>query len=167
VVAYFDTSYLVKLFLPETGTDRAKELLAAANVISTSLISYAEMGSALARQKREGWITEDKQRVLMAEFRDNWVKFNRIGISEQLVARASELADIHSLKGADSIHLASALQFAKAGRGIEVLFATADERLRKGAVMEGLAIPAEYSYEGGKPGTAREKKVKWGKGKKK
>jgi len=163
VVAYFDTSYLVKLFLPENGTDTAKELLASADAVSTSLISYAEMGSALARQKREGSINEATQNKLLAEFRANWIRFERIGLTEKLVARAGELADIYSLKGADAIHLASALEFAKAGNGIKVLFATADEKLRKGAVREGLSIPAKYGYEGGKPGTVGEKKMKWGK----
>ena len=166
MVAYFDTSYLAKLYFPEPNSDHAQILLDSADRSVTSLITYAEMGSALARRRREGNINEARHHSLINEFRKDWMVFTRISVTETLVEHAAELAGLYSLKGADAIHLASALHFAKAGRGFEVIFATADEKLRKGAVKEGLAIPAEYGYEGGKPGTVGEKKRKWGKKKK-
>lgn len=167
MVVYFDTSYLAKIYLLEPGTELAREIQASVGDKATSPITYVEMAAALSRQRRDGALSDNEYHRLLTEFRSDWPKLVKIEINEELVRHAGDLASKYALKGADAIHLASALEFSKAGKGIKVLFATADEKLRRGAVLEGLVTPGDYHHEGGKPGMVGEKKRKWGKDRRK
>lgn len=53
MIVYIDTSDLVKLYVEETGSERIKDIIQNATVISTSIVAYAEARSAFARKQKE------------------------------------------------------------------------------------------------------------------
>ena len=57
MIVYFDTSALIKLYVDELGAKSAREAAVAAELIATSMLTYAEMRSAFARKRRFGEIT--------------------------------------------------------------------------------------------------------------
>lgn len=53
MIVYIDTSDLVKLYVEETGSERIKDIIQNATVISTSIVAYAEARSAFARKQKK------------------------------------------------------------------------------------------------------------------
>ena len=50
MIAYFDTSALVKLYVSEAHRDRVLALRDASPVLATVIVNYAELPSAFARR---------------------------------------------------------------------------------------------------------------------
>jgi uncharacterized protein len=65
-----------------------------------------------------------------------WSATRPVELRTEVERHAGELAQLHSLRGADAVHLASALTVPK----LELIVAVWDKRLRAGALAEGLAI---------------------------
>lgn len=65
-----------------------------------------------------------------------WAATRAVELTEPITTHAGELADLHALRGADAVHLASALAIGAA----DTLFAAWDKRLRSGAEAAGLQL---------------------------
>jgi hypothetical protein len=52
VTLYLDTSSLVKLWVEEAGSNDARDLVAQAAVVATSMVAYPETRAARARLRR-------------------------------------------------------------------------------------------------------------------
>jgi predicted nucleic acid-binding protein len=109
VIIYFDTSALVKRYVAEAGSEVALTLWASATELAASQILYAEMTATFARKRRE----QPGSAVLLDQaqqaFRDDWEGIHRIPVDDAVNRRVDVLLSQHPLRGADSIHLASAL----------------------------------------------------------
>ncbi len=137
---YLDTSSLIKQYLQEPGTDMVKRLVAEASSVATSLVSYVETRSALARGQRAGRLNAPEHARAVAGFETDWRRYTTIDVAPQLVQLAGDLAAKHYLRGLDAIHLASALTL-RDSLGEPVAFSAGDERLMAAAAAEGLTIP--------------------------
>lgn len=144
MIAYFDTSFLVKLYAAEEDSETARTTMSTASAIVTSVVSYAELCSALARKRREGGLNETAYRAALRSFQMDWNGIEKAEVSDELARRAGDLATRHALRGLDAIHLASALWVSSGIRGGKLAFATADQRLARTARLEGLAAPRAY-----------------------
>ena len=71
-----------------------------------------------------------------AGWEEFWSATRAIELTEPVTRLAGELARAHALRGADAIHLASALAFGDA----EVIVAVWDVRLREGVEAAGLRV---------------------------
>jgi len=109
VIAYVDTSTLVKLFVAEEGSEATRHMLREAWSIGTGLLTRAELGAALARGARRGLISEEESQEARQQMEVAWSTWVHIAVDETLVSRAESLAWEHELRGYDAIHLASAL----------------------------------------------------------
>ena len=108
MIAYFDTSALVKLYADEPGAQSARAAALEAELMATSIITYAEMRSAFARKLRFADITAVALKQFKEQFERGWESFQIVPIEEHTVRRAGELAEAYGLKGFDAVHLASA-----------------------------------------------------------
>ena len=74
------------------------------------------------------------------DFLDDWADFTRVGLTDDLAARAGDLAWKHGLRGYDAAQLAAALAWREAAEdaGDEIVFACFDSHLRRAATAEGL-----------------------------
>ena len=112
---YFDTSYLVRLYIRDTGWERVRAL-AATGTVACCLHGQAETIGAFHRKLRESAITQKELAKLLAEF-DTDSKagaFTWLPLSPSVIDRVSEAyaslpATIH-LRAADAMHLACAAE---------------------------------------------------------
>ncbi len=140
MILYLDTSSLVKLYLEEPGAESVELLVDDAAGVATSLVTYAEARSALARGRVAGRLRDATYRTALATFQDQWRTFDVRDITHSLVRHAGDLAEKHILRGFDAIHLASAVTL-QTELGEPITFSAADDRLMQAAELEGLTLP--------------------------
>jgi predicted nucleic acid-binding protein len=128
MTVYFDTSALVKLYLREKGTDRARRLFRRADIVGASGILQPEMNAALAKAVRADVISEKEAAQSRSLFREDWTDFAQLSVTSPILNRASGAAWSHGLRGYDAVHLAAALAW-NDGLGTPLTFATFDQQL--------------------------------------
>lgn len=136
---YFDTSAIVKLYLEERGSDLLREVLAGGDPLVTSALAYVETRAAFARQHREGRLTKADVRGVVEDLEDDWGEWVRLDLTDGVARRGGALAERHALRGADAVHLASAITYGEAATD-PVTFWSDDLRLVRAARREGLRI---------------------------
>jgi uncharacterized protein len=133
---YFDSSALVKLMLDEPGRDQAVELWDDCHTAFASRLARPEVCAALAAQRRNHDLDSKGFDVAQRIWDLAWATMRPVELSPVVERRAGELTSRHALRGADAVHLASALAIARS----DFLMAVWDRRLHAGAVAEGLAV---------------------------
>ena len=141
MILYLDTSALVKLYADEVSSGLVRDAVAAAAAVATHVISYVEARAALARKVRERALPPTQWARCKADLDADWPLLDIIGIDDPLRLRAAELAEHHSLRGFDSLHLAAAeFAFDAAASRDGFRFAVFDHRLREAASARGLPL---------------------------
>jgi predicted nucleic acid-binding protein len=133
VTLYVDTSSLVKLYVTEAGSDVVRQLVGDAKVVATSVVAYAETRAALARLRREKVLTASKMASAKSEFEEQWPTYLTLEATDSLCRAAGELAERYSLRGFDSIHLASFGEVARRAGTDDTRFSSFDDRLNQAA----------------------------------
>jgi predicted nucleic acid-binding protein len=140
LILYVDTSALVKLYSVEEGREVVERAVEEAELVATSIVAYAEARAALARKHREGVFSAEEHREAVEALDEDWETFEKPEVTEGIVRAAGDLAEEHTLRGFDAIHLASALliRAASSGQGDEeaedaVLFLGFDSNLTQAA----------------------------------
>lgn len=135
-IVYFDSSALVKLVVEEDGSEVAAALWDACDAAVSSRLAYPEVCAALAAAGRAGRLSDKERRQAEADWEPYWRATRAVSLTEEVTAHAGELARVHMLRGADAVHLASALVL-----GVEdTHFAVWDQRLSAGAERVGLRV---------------------------
>ena len=134
MILYLDTSALVK-----EGGGLVRQAVATSDLTATSLMSYVETRSALARKGRSREISRATLTRCRGEFDRDWVRLHRLPVDEALVRKAGELAEKHALRALDALHLATADSL-QAALGVAVTFACFDGALNGAAEARGLAL---------------------------
>jgi uncharacterized protein len=135
VIAYFDTSALLKLVIAEDGTDLAGWLWRQAGEVVVSRLAWPEAVAALAAARRGRRVSDEGHRTATDVLRSCFERCTVVSIADPLVDCAADLAAGDALRAADAIHLATALAAMEA----DSVFVTWDKRLRLAAVQAGLA----------------------------
>lgn len=137
MILYLDTSSLIKLYVEEEGSSHVRQLVDAAAVVTTSVVAYPEARAALARHRRDRAITPSEFDRSKGDFERDWPSLLRIDLTEPLYRQAGDLAERHSLRGFDSLHLASFLTLdTLRASGEAVIFSSFDEHLNRAARLE-------------------------------
>jgi predicted nucleic acid-binding protein len=140
VIAYFDTSALLKLVIAERDGDQAILLWQEASHVVVSRLAWAEAAAALAAARRGRRVSDEGYQTAAEGLRGCFERCTMVSIADSLVDRAADLATGYDLRAADAIHLATALAVMEA----DSLFVTWDRRLRLAAVQAGLVTsPAD------------------------
>ena len=130
---YVDTSSAIKLYVSEDGSDVVCALVRRADVVATSVVTYAEARAALARLRREGSLTAANVKAATRELDDQWPSFVSIVATNALCRAAGDLAAQYALRGFDSIHLASFAEVARRAGPRQTQFSSFDDRLNEAA----------------------------------
>ncbi len=139
LILYVDTSALVKLYVVEEGREVVEQAVEEAELISISVVAYAEARAALARKRREGVFSAEEYREAVDALNEDWETFEKPEVTEGIVRVAGDVAEEHALRGFDAIHLASALTIRAAASeeseeaGEAVFFLGFDSDLTKAA----------------------------------
>ena len=137
---YLDTSALFKRYVEEAESEALLGRIEDAPAVGTALITRIEVAAALAKAVRDDRMPSAEAREAESDFLDDWADFTRIGLTDDLAARAGRLAWKHDLRGYDATQLAAALAWREATEDAEdqVVFACFDNDLRRAAAAEGL-----------------------------
>ena len=135
-LVYFDSSALVKLVLDEVGSDIAATLWNACDVALSSRVAYPEVCAALAAAGRNHDVTESEATAAAADWELFWASMRPVELSADVERAAGSLATTHRLRGADAVHLASALALGST----DLTVAVWDHRLHAGAAAVGLGV---------------------------
>lgn len=135
-IVYFDSSAFVKLVVEEDGSELAAMLWDGCDAAVSSRLAYPEVRAALAAAGRAHRLDPVDQRHAETAWEGYWSATRAVELSESVTLRAGELASQHALRGADAVHLASALAIS----ADDTLFAVWDQRLRDGARAAGVPL---------------------------
>ena len=137
-LAYFDTSVLVKNYVTETGSPRARELLAHYQFLS-SFITPVELMSALMRRRSTGDLSAAEIPPILARAQEDRTYWKLLDVSQTVLNRAEEIVQSTRIRTLDALHVASLINF-QAISDISVSFVTADARQRDAARRVGLDV---------------------------
>ena len=135
-LVYFDASAFVKLLTEEPGSDLAAELWDGCDAAVASRLAYPEVRAALAASARNHDLTEDELDEAEQAWEEYWAATRPVELTATVERQAGHLARVHALRGADAVHLASALAIGDP----ELVIAVWDRRLHAGAQAAGLRV---------------------------
>jgi predicted nucleic acid-binding protein len=136
LILFLDTSALVKLYIAEPGSERMREAAGRGEPVVVSVLAFAEIHATFARRRREELMTDTELERLRLDFANDWEELKQVPIGAAVLKLVPGLCGHHPLRGADAVHLGSALLLHQ--EGLEVTFACSDRRLLEAAAAEGL-----------------------------
>ncbi len=139
-LVYFDSSACVKLLAEEAGSELAAELWDGCDAAVASRLTYPEVRAALAAAARNHDLTDHELDAAEQAWDGYWAAMRPVELTAAVEQHAGQLARAHALRGADAVHLASALAIGDP----DLVVAAWDRRLHTGARAAGLrAAPAQ------------------------
>jgi predicted nucleic acid-binding protein len=135
-LVYFDSSALVKLVVKEAGSELAAQLWDGCDAALASRLAYPEVRAALAAAARNQDLDADGLRAAEQSWEEFWAATRPVELTPAVERHAGELARGHALRGADSVHLASALAIGDP----DLVIAVWDRRLHAGALATGSSV---------------------------
>ncbi len=134
---YFDSSALVKRYLREAGSESVNAILLSEETIVTSKLAYPEILSAFMRKHRAGELIRKSLRSVIDQLESDWKHFSIVEFHDDLFPTIKALIEKYPLKGADTVHLSSALWLKHTVRE-DLRFVASDLNLLKAAESENL-----------------------------
>jgi predicted nucleic acid-binding protein len=113
---YFDTSYLVRLYLKDNGYEAVRKLAAEAPALASAWHGQAETIAALHRAYREGRFTAERYLFVLEQFKkeQNSPHFCWCALTDRVQARFEKAFQSAPpsifLRSADALHLACAAE---------------------------------------------------------
>ena len=135
-IVYFDSSALVKLVVEEAGSDLVADLWDGCDAALSSRLAYPEVHAALAAAGRNHDLDDVDLATAARAWEEYWAAIRPVELSAAVARHAGQLAREHALRGADAVHLASALAIGEA----ELVLAVWDRRLHAGASAARLRV---------------------------
>jgi predicted nucleic acid-binding protein len=142
LILYYDTSALVKLLIPEEGSELVERLWRSTYTGVSSILSYPEGRSALAMAHRVGRLPQRGYRQSLRAFEELSEELVSIGVDREVTQRAGRQATEFGLRGYDAVHLATALDLGEE----ELILVTWDEDLRRAASAAGLGTAGSSGW---------------------
>jgi len=115
------------------------ETLSSSDVVATSKIAFPELLSAFTRKRRSRELSEKSFRAGVRRLEEDWKDLLVVDLHDDLLPLIKSLVMKYALKGADSVHLSSALWLSESS-GMSVVFSASDAQLLKAARAERLEI---------------------------
>jgi predicted nucleic acid-binding protein len=134
---YLDSSALVKRYVAEPGSEAVDRLLTEHPYAATSRLAYPEILSALNRKHRAREFPARVLGELIGAFESDWGKLFVLEFDEELLPAIKHTIRKHAVRGADAVHLSSAMWLRSVLKE-DVVFACADAKLLAAARAERL-----------------------------
>jgi predicted nucleic acid-binding protein len=106
---YFHSSAFVKLAVQEAGTELAIALWDGCDAALSSRLAYPEVRAALGAAARNRDLTSSRVASAARAWDEYWAATRPVELTATIERHAGQLADRHALRGADAVHLASAM----------------------------------------------------------
>lgn len=135
-LVYFDSSALVRLVVEEDGTDLVAELWDNCDAALSSRLAYPEVRAALAASARNHDLGDEDLQTAEQAWEEFWAATRPVELTPAVEQMAGQLAKSHALRGADAVHLASALAIDNP----DLVVAVWDRRLHAGVLAAGIRV---------------------------
>lgn len=132
----FDTSALLKRYMPERGRERVLALIAQADPLVVAPHTRVELLSAINRLRREGVLSDEGYARTRAEIDANFADMEVVPLSPLVERAAIQALERAPLRAADALHVGAA------HAALAEVFVTADVRQARGAEALGLRCEA-------------------------
>lgn len=136
MIAYFDTSALVPLFINEPSTDHCTRLWNDASRVVSVRLLYPEARASLARAERMRRVSPAQHAAAIVELDSTVAEVDHIELTADLATSAGALAHTHGLRGYDAVHLAAAIAVADT----DFIVVTGDANLAAAATSVGIPV---------------------------
>ena len=139
MIAFLDTSALVKLYHLEEGTGAVENAISIAEELYLSEIARLEFRSALWKKVRTGEVSEENALISIGSFQNDTDNYRWVAVRLSIIDSAQKLLMTHGKKGLrtlDSIQLASVLTLRDDG----CQFITFDTTLKGISLAENLSV---------------------------
>ena len=142
---YLDASALAKRYFAETGSDALLGRLRQGDKVYTSALSYAELLAAFGRKLRDGILAQDEFDSLFDRLTRDWTfLWNVLEVDLSTMSWVRVIVSQHSVRGADAIHLSTALWLGNTIR-LAPEYAAGETKLEFGVADKSLArIAGQY-----------------------
>jgi len=148
---YLDSSALAKRYVAEPGSGAIDRLLADHPYAAISRLAYPEILSALNRKQKAKEFSTRVLGGLVKAFESDWRKLFVLEFDDALLPIIKQAIRKHAIRGADSVHLASAIWLRSVLKE-DVVFACADAKLLDAARAERLvAFDPEQAFKAFRP----------------
>lgn len=134
MIAYIDTSTLVKLLVDESGSEIAEQIWDSAETLVSSVLVRVEARAAFASAHRAARLSAPQHTHAKRGLDMLMDSLHLVEATDVVVQAAGELAESEALRGYDALHLASALE-----AGVDVV-ASSDHDLCDAARRLGLHV---------------------------
>jgi predicted nucleic acid-binding protein len=135
---FWDASAILPILFEEASSKAIIALYRADAELTVWYLTDVEIAASIARRSREGLSPEQAERI-----RIHWKRlagrWSPVAAIERVRDRAIRLLQVHGLRAADSLQLASAL-VASDERPEHLPFVCLDDRLREAARREGFTV---------------------------
>jgi predicted nucleic acid-binding protein len=127
---YFDTSYLVRLYLEDNSFEAVRKLAASAPALASAWHGQAETIAALHRAYREGRFTVERYLIVLNQFKEERCSshFLWCALTDKVQARLEKAFQSAPpstfLRSADALHLACAAEYALVACVVNAILAT-------------------------------------------
>lgn len=98
----------MKLFVDEKFSAMVRKACKSATYVAVSQITWVEMFAALSLKQRTGHIDSAVSDRTLSEVRDEWNRYQKLGIDQALIVQAGNFAQQFGLRAYDSVQLATA-----------------------------------------------------------
>jgi len=139
---YLDASAWVKRYYRESGTDLVQGLFGTEHKLACASLGFVEVMATLARKRKTRGIDPAAFEQKSVELESDWERFIQIQLSAEAVDLAKVMARRLFLRGADAVHLASALilQERFVDEDDRLVLVTSDRELREAGEISGLIV---------------------------
>ncbi len=142
IFCYLDASAWVKRYHQEAGTIRVLDLFASNLLLACSPLGLVEVIATLSRKRKASGPGNLQFDEKLRETEADWRNFLQIQFTDEVTRLATETTKKFALRGADAIHLASALflrqRFTEADD--EIVLITSDRELIAAAQASSLTV---------------------------
>jgi uncharacterized protein len=149
-LVYFDASAFVKLLAEEPGSELAAQLWDGCDAAVASRLAYPEVRAALAAATRNHDLNQDELDGAAQAWEEYWAASRPVELTAAVEHHAGQLARQYALRGADAVHLASALAIGDP----DLVIAVWDRRLHTAAQAAGIRV-APAQLDAAAPSTRR------------
>ncbi|MCY3850421.1 MAG: type II toxin-antitoxin system VapC family toxin [Acidimicrobiaceae bacterium] len=136
MIAYFDTSAFIPLFVHESSSTTCVRLWNEATRAVSARLLYAEARAALAQAHRMARLSREQLSASVEQLDLLTNQVDVVEITGPLVRAAGEIAELQQLRGYDAVHLAAAQSLGNS----ETVFVSGDRQLVEAAERCGLAV---------------------------
>jgi uncharacterized protein len=128
-LVYFDSSAFVKLIVEDVSSDLVADLWDGCDAALSSRLAYPEVRAALEAAGRNHDLDDEGVTAAEELWEEYWSAPRPVELTAEVEHQAGHLARRHALRGADTVHLASALAIGDP----DLILAVWDQRLHAGA----------------------------------